>query len=181
MVCDECARKISNLVTVDDKSRRMYGKVKIEIKKLGGGKEIYNKCLSCKGRAEDKNKYCLTCAYRKGVCEMCGKQLTKNKMYKYNDVDEKDIKRKKKMMERSRIISEEIKKEKGIAELTKNVKKNKKIEIDSRQNKDNTNNENIKKEKKPFVPLFTEEDKKEMEDNKGNEVTNEEYDEIINL
>ena len=31
------------------------------------------------------------------------------------------------------------------------------------------------------MPLFTEEDKKEMEDNKGNEVTNEEYDEIINL
>lgn len=179
MVCDECARKISNLVTVDDKNKRMFGKVKIDIKKLGGGKEIYNKCLSCKGRAEDKNKFCLTCAYRKGICEMCGKQLTKNKMYKYNDVDEKDIKRKKKMMERSRIISEDIKKEKGIVEPTKNIKKNKKIEIDIKRNRD-SNIDITKKEKKPFVPLFTEEDKKEMEDNKG-KVKNEEYDEIINL
>ena len=32
MVCDECSRKIKSLATVDDNNKRVYGKVKIEIK-----------------------------------------------------------------------------------------------------------------------------------------------------
>jgi len=46
------------------------------------------KCLICKGRTEGCNKkYCHTCAYQKGICEMCGKKVLDVKMYKQSDVD----------------------------------------------------------------------------------------------
>ena len=131
---------------------------------------------------ENNNKYCITCAYKKGICEMCGKQLTNTKMYKFNDVDEKDLKRRKKTMERSRIISEEIKKEKGIIEPKKEkvkiIKKNKHI-IDNK--KEIKAIESIIKEKKPYIPLFNEEDKKDIDSRNEPQINFDEYDEVINL
>ena len=182
MVCDECSRKIKSLATVDDNNKRVYGKVKIEIKKYSNIKYFNLKCLSCTGRVENNNKYCITCAYKKGICEVCGKQLTNTKMYKYNDVDEKDLKRRKKTMERSRIISEEIKKEKGIIEPKKEkvkiIKKDKHIKENKKEIKAN---ESIIKEKKPYIPLFTEEDKKDIDSSNEPQINFDEYDEVINL
>lgn len=46
------------------------------------------KCLICKGRTGGNNKkYCHTCAYVKGICEMCGKKILDVSMYKQSDVD----------------------------------------------------------------------------------------------
>lgn len=180
MVCDECSRKIKSLATVDDKNKRVYGKVKIEIKKYSNIKNFNGKCLSCTGRVENNNKYCLTCAYKKGICEMCGKQLTNTKMYKYNDIDEKDLKRRKKTMERSRIISEEIKKEKGIIEPKKEKRKEQHIK-EIKKNKEINSIKNTIKDKKPYIPLFTEEDKKDIDSSNEPQINLDDYDEVINL
>lgn len=185
MVCDQCARKQSDLVTVDNRNKRIFGNLKVESsKKYSNGKNNINVCLKCKGRAEGRNEYCLTCAYKTGICEMCGKKLMKTNMYKYNDINNKDEKRKKKMMERSRLIAEEIRKEKKLIrkdekkEGTK-IKSDKEkvvVEIERErrdQSEDKKDIENNKIKKKEFVPLF--------EDDKKDDLLNEEYDEIINL
>lgn len=190
MVCDQCARKLSNLVTVDDRNKRIYGNLKVESsKKYSNGKYSMNECVKCKGRAEGKNEYCLTCAYKMGICEMCGKKLMNTKMYKYNDINNKDDKRKKKVMERSRLISEEIIKEKKLikaAEKKEDNKNDNKEDLhnktDSKEdlhNKDDSKEENKKQneiKKKEFVPLINLDD-----NNNSKDSLKDEYDEIIYL
>ncbi|WZZ86460.1 hypothetical protein YC2023_115039 [Brassica napus] len=44
------------------------------------------KCMICKQQVHQDGKYCHTCAYSKGVCAMCGKQVLDTKMYKQSNV-----------------------------------------------------------------------------------------------
>ena len=49
--------------------------------------EYINKCNICKGKTEGKhNKFCHTCSYKKGICEMCGKKVVDVSMYRQSDV-----------------------------------------------------------------------------------------------
>lgn len=49
--------------------------------------EFTNKCTICKAKTEGKhNKFCHTCAYTKGICEICGKKVIDISMYKQSDV-----------------------------------------------------------------------------------------------
>ncbi|KAL2926836.1 Cysteine-rich PDZ-binding protein [Bienertia sinuspersici] len=38
--------------------------------------------MICKQQVHQEGKYCHTCAYSKGVCAMCGKQVLDTKFYK---------------------------------------------------------------------------------------------------
>ncbi|PWZ26244.1 Cysteine-rich PDZ-binding protein [Zea mays] len=44
------------------------------------------KCIICKQQVHQDAKYCHTCAYSKGVCAMCGKQVLDTKLYKQSNV-----------------------------------------------------------------------------------------------
>ncbi|MBA0557835.1 hypothetical protein Golob_014877 [Gossypium lobatum] len=44
------------------------------------------KCIICKQQVHQDGKYCHTCAYSKGVCAMCGKQVLDTKLYKQSNV-----------------------------------------------------------------------------------------------
>ncbi|GMN49821.1 hypothetical protein TIFTF001_018989 [Ficus carica] len=44
------------------------------------------KCIICKQQVHQDAKYCHTCAYSKGVCAMCGKQVLDTKFYKQSNV-----------------------------------------------------------------------------------------------
>ncbi|KAG8385704.1 hypothetical protein BUALT_Bualt03G0072800 [Buddleja alternifolia] len=43
------------------------------------------KCIICKQQVHQNGKYCHTCAYSKGVCAMCGKQVIDTKFYKQSN------------------------------------------------------------------------------------------------
>ncbi|RDX89943.1 Cysteine-rich PDZ-binding protein, partial [Mucuna pruriens] len=43
------------------------------------------KCIICKQQVHQDAKYCHTCAYTKGVCAMCGKQVLDTKFYKQSN------------------------------------------------------------------------------------------------
>eukprot|EP00850_Spirogloea_muscicola_P002414 SM000009S23543 [mRNA] locus=s9:649196:650166:+ [translate_table: standard] len=40
------------------------------------------KCIICKQQLHQEAKYCQSCAYKKGVCAMCGKQVLDTSSYK---------------------------------------------------------------------------------------------------
>ncbi|MBA0723943.1 hypothetical protein Golax_004484 [Gossypium laxum] len=43
------------------------------------------KCTICKQQVHQDAEYCHTCAYSKGVCAMCGKQVLDTKLYKQSN------------------------------------------------------------------------------------------------
>ena len=177
MVCEECQKKLNKLITVDDKNRRQYGNLKIkDLTYKIKSKYKMNFCKNCTGRCEGENNYCLTCAHKNGICEMCGKKLINTIMFKFCDIEGKDYLRKKRSMANSKILSEKIIKEKGLKKIIeKNKNKNKNIKKinDNNQEKKDKEKKEIKP-KKEFIPLTLNEDEK----NNNNENS---YDEIINL
>ncbi|GBG87221.1 hypothetical protein CBR_g45280 [Chara braunii] len=44
------------------------------------------KCKICKQQLHQDAAYCQTCAYKKGICAMCGKQVLDTSMYKQSAV-----------------------------------------------------------------------------------------------
>mmetsp|Transcript_15517 Transcript_15517/g.38638 ORF Transcript_15517/g.38638 Transcript_15517/m.38638 type:complete len:99 (-) Transcript_15517:1132-1428(-) len=94
MVCDKCEKKIAGGVACPDKWKDGAsntigsGKVKVGENKLLQKKGRYTpyaaqKCTVCKSNIfKPGYTYCHTCAYQKGVCEMCGKQILDVKNYK---------------------------------------------------------------------------------------------------
>ena len=176
MVCEECQKKLNKLVTVDDQKRRQYGNLKIkDLTYKIKSKFKMRFCKNCKGRCEGENNYCLTCAHKNGICEICGKKLINTIMFKFCDIESKDYLRKKRSMANSKILSEKIIKEKGLDQIIEKNRKNK-----NKYNKKIKDNKKEKKEKdeikpkKEFIPLTLNEDEK----NNNSENL---YDEIINL
>jgi hypothetical protein len=137
MVCQQCMKKIekienlatpeftkgSSLNNLSSASNRKVNQNMILNKRKHVFDPTANKCLRCNGRVEDKNKYCLTCAYTKGLCEMCGTKVADTKLYKFTDVDPKDAKRKKRMVIKTKEISEQILKEKNMIHLKEGDKR----------------------------------------------------------
>jgi hypothetical protein len=173
MVCEDCQKKLNKLVTVDDQKRRQYGNLKIkDLTYKIKSKFKMRFCKNCKGRCEGENNYCLTCAHKNGICEICGKKLINTIMFKFCDIESKDYLRKKRSMANSKILSEKIIKEKGLDQIIEKNRKNKNKY--NKKIKDNNEEKDEIKPKKEFIPLTLNEDEK----NNNSENL---YDEIINL
>lgn len=94
MVCDKCEAKLAKIVTPDtwkDGSRNAGTSRKInENKALTLSKERFNPvgtelkpCRICRQKVHQKGShYCQSCAYKKGICSMCGKKILNTKGYR---------------------------------------------------------------------------------------------------
>eukprot|EP00040_Diaphanoeca_grandis_P005283 m.32186 g.32186 ORF g.32186 m.32186 type:complete len:107 (-) comp16597_c0_seq1:79-399(-) len=96
MVCGKCTKKLAKLGAPDvfgknpnDKSSNTIaggGRKLNENKLLGSGKnkfkpfQKFRKCKICKCTINQANAhYCQGCAYKIGICAMCGKQIISDK------------------------------------------------------------------------------------------------------
>lgn len=96
MVCSSCEKKLSKVI-VPDKWKEGARNVSIgSSRQLGenkllssGNKSAFssysNKCKLCNGRVhQDQANYCQACAYKRGICAICGIQIINVKMYRQN-------------------------------------------------------------------------------------------------
>lgn len=96
MVCEKCEKKLSKVIVPDKwkegaSNTTEAGGRKINENKLLSKKKRWTpygntKCIICKQQVHQDAKYCHTCAYSKGVCAMCGKQVLDTKFYKQSNV-----------------------------------------------------------------------------------------------
>ncbi|KAF8600498.1 hypothetical protein BDV93DRAFT_538707 [Ceratobasidium sp. AG-I] len=88
MVCQKCTKKLSKVAAPDpfapSSSSRKVGENKLLTgRNIGGGsgpskkyQPYQKKCKDCKSSVtQNSAKYCHGCAYKKGLCSMCGKQI----------------------------------------------------------------------------------------------------------
>lgn len=96
MVCEKCEKKLAKVIVPDKwkegaSNTTEAGGRKINENKLLSKKKRWTpygntKCIICKQQVHQDAKYCHTCAYSKGVCAMCGKQVLDTKFYKQSNV-----------------------------------------------------------------------------------------------
>ncbi|PRP89724.1 postsynaptic-related protein [Planoprotostelium fungivorum] len=99
MVCGDCEKKGSSVACPDpwkdgarDSADRKMNDNKLLNKNKrkmaspygsGGAKSLYgSKCTTCKQQLHQPGKYCASCAYKGGVCSMCGKKILDTRAYK---------------------------------------------------------------------------------------------------
>jgi len=92
MVCDKCQKKLGSRIIVQDKWKDgaantiESGGRKINENKLLSKTKRYApydvKCKTCKTLLASRGLYCQTCAYKKGVCAMCGVAILDTTSYK---------------------------------------------------------------------------------------------------
>eukprot|EP00825_Cyclidium_porcatum_P041995 TRINITY_DN5634_c0_g2_i4.p3 TRINITY_DN5634_c0_g2~~TRINITY_DN5634_c0_g2_i4.p3 ORF type:complete len:129 (-),score=35.68 TRINITY_DN5634_c0_g2_i4:222-608(-) len=96
MVCDKCEKKLGKLANPDawkdgarnttggkDGGRKVGANMILERKKNISFDPIgMTKCLNCKQQIQKDYKYCQKCAYKKGLCQMCGVQVLDIKPYR---------------------------------------------------------------------------------------------------
>ncbi|KAK2198262.1 PDZ-binding protein [Babesia duncani] len=80
MPCKNCERKLGKLATPDVKSdgnRCSIGVHKLIEKRCQKDKMEAkdSKCKGCKAFLHVKAKYCISCAYKKGKCHICGRKI----------------------------------------------------------------------------------------------------------
>ncbi|KAL3929953.1 MAG: hypothetical protein SGPRY_001739 [Prymnesium sp.] len=106
MVCDDCKSKLSSLATNDPFKGGSSGgpassrQASNTLLRKGVRSNPYgNHCKVCKQRCQVQGAmYCTICAYAKGICAICGKQVLDISMYKmsegggFNTVRERDQK-----------------------------------------------------------------------------------------
>ncbi|XP_037960946.1 cysteine-rich PDZ-binding protein [Teleopsis dalmanni] len=92
MVCEKCASKLSKIATSDPFSGSQLkagGRKVNENKALSAAKDrlqsvskILPPCRICRQKVHQSGShYCQSCAYKKGICAMCGKRLLNTKYY----------------------------------------------------------------------------------------------------
>ncbi|CUA75676.1 Cysteine-rich PDZ-binding protein [Rhizoctonia solani] len=93
MVCGKCTKKLSKLAAPDpfapSSSSRKVGENKLLTGRNVGGagsakryQPYQAKCKDCKSSvSQNSAKYCHGCAYKKGLCSICGKQVLDTKGY----------------------------------------------------------------------------------------------------
>ncbi|KAK9412092.1 cysteine-rich PDZ-binding protein [Crotalus adamanteus] len=101
MVCENCERKLGTVITPDtwkDGARNTTesgGRKLNENKALTSKKARFNPygknkfaiCRICKSSVHQPGShYCQGCAYKKGICAMCGKKVLDTKNYKQTSV-----------------------------------------------------------------------------------------------
>jgi len=194
MVCEDCHNKLERLVTPEVKfgSKSTLANVKVNVnmilsKKKDALDSLGVKCLICKTRVESKNKYCLTCAFTNGLCEMCGKKISETKMCKNTDVDWKDNYRKNKMSEKTKLLSNKLLVEKNIIKKEDTCLNKKRIRTEESKNESITKKKDeirIKENSKDIEDIKAKAKEEENENDKisDNNLEDEnEYDEIINI
>ncbi|KAL1917870.1 uncharacterized protein VTP21DRAFT_3704 [Calcarisporiella thermophila] len=94
MVCKKCEKKLGKVIVQDkwkDGARnatvgtdRKLNENKLLSKSAKNRFAPYqNKCKVCKSRVNQEHaNYCQGCAYKQGLCAMCGKQILDVSMYK---------------------------------------------------------------------------------------------------
>ncbi|KAF8774769.1 cysteine-rich PDZ-binding protein-like [Argiope bruennichi] len=95
MVCDKCEKKLGKVITPDPwkagaRNTTEGGGRKInENKALTASKnrfapyEKFSQCKICRQKVHQPGShYCQACAYKKGICAMCGKKLLDTKNYR---------------------------------------------------------------------------------------------------
>ena len=99
MVCEKCEQKLGKIATPDvwkDGARNTVssGKVKLGENKLLSGKKsrfspysVFKSCRLCKDQLHQSGyNYCPACAYKKGICGMCGVKILDTSSYKQSTV-----------------------------------------------------------------------------------------------
>ncbi|KAG5667298.1 hypothetical protein PVAND_015284 [Polypedilum vanderplanki] len=95
MVCEKCEAKLKHVVTADpwkhqgrssDKAGTSAGRKVNENKILTARFDPtkgLRKCRICQSKIhQDGAYYCQSCAYKKGICGMCGKKILNTKSYR---------------------------------------------------------------------------------------------------
>ncbi|KAK9828199.1 hypothetical protein WJX74_002718 [Apatococcus lobatus] len=91
MVCGKCEKKLSKVICPDPykegaRNTTEGGGRKLNENKLLSKKNRWSplaaKCTVCKSTLHQQGQFCQSCAYQKGVCAMCGKQILDTKNYK---------------------------------------------------------------------------------------------------
>jgi len=94
MVCGKCEKKLSK-VACPDKWKDGSNNTNETGRKLNENKMLSTKkrwapyskqCTVCKASLQPEYSYCQKCAYVKGLCAMCGKQVLDTKGYKQSTV-----------------------------------------------------------------------------------------------
>lgn len=84
MVCSKCEAKLSKVVCAEKWKANQEGVGTSSGRKINENKALSAKkrwqpyaakCTLCKSPLQPDYKYCQKCAYVKGVCAMCGKQV----------------------------------------------------------------------------------------------------------
>ncbi|UJR09092.1 hypothetical protein I4U23_013339 [Adineta vaga] len=100
MVCDDCQKKVGRIATQDvwkNGSRNTVesGGKKLNENKLLSGKSSryspyttkFTKCKLCKSTIHQPgSSYCQGCAYKLGICAMCGVKVLETKNYRQSAV-----------------------------------------------------------------------------------------------
>ncbi|CAB4006687.1 Hypothetical predicted protein [Paramuricea clavata] len=99
MVCDKCEKKLGKVITPDPWKSGARNTTEGGGRKVGENKLLtqkknrftpysqFEKCRICKTTVhQPHSKYCQGCAYKKGICSMCGKQILNTKDYRQSSV-----------------------------------------------------------------------------------------------
>ncbi|XP_020614203.1 cysteine-rich PDZ-binding protein-like [Orbicella faveolata] len=99
MVCDKCQKKLGKVICPDPwksgaRNTTEGGGRKVNENKLLTQKKnrfnpysTFNKCKICKQTVHQAHShYCQGCAYKKGICAMCGKQVLDTSNYRQTSV-----------------------------------------------------------------------------------------------
>lgn len=94
-MCDDCERKLSTLAAPDPFKAGGGGHEKAGPARVGENKALRkgirsnpygNCCKICKMKVQQNSAtYCTQCAYGKGICAICGKQVLDTSMYKMSE------------------------------------------------------------------------------------------------
>ncbi|KAJ1919039.1 hypothetical protein IWQ60_005634 [Tieghemiomyces parasiticus] len=94
MVCKKCEKKLGKVACADTWKAGSRNSSAGQDRKLNENKLLTaskkqrflpyaNKCKLCKGALHQAHaQYCQSCAYKKGMCALCGVQILDTRMYK---------------------------------------------------------------------------------------------------
>ncbi|CAK9293769.1 unnamed protein product [Gordionus sp. m RMFG-2023] len=100
MVCDKCEKKLGKVITPDPwksgsrNNTEKSGRIINENKLLTGKKsrfipyqKTFDRCRICKTSVHQAHShYCQECAYKKGICAICGTKILNTKNYMQSTV-----------------------------------------------------------------------------------------------
>ncbi|XP_043200023.1 cysteine-rich PDZ-binding protein-like [Amphibalanus amphitrite] len=101
MVCDKCQKKLGKVITPDVWKSGARNTTEGGGRKVGENKALtsnknrfspyssgsFTACRICRTKVHQVGShYCQACAYKKGICAMCGKKLLDTKNYKQSSV-----------------------------------------------------------------------------------------------
>ncbi|XP_060076329.1 cysteine-rich PDZ-binding protein-like [Ylistrum balloti] len=99
MVCEKCQKKLGKVITPDPWKSGARNTTEGGGRKVGENKALtakknrfspyatFEKCRICKSSVHQAGShYCQGCAYKKGICAMCGKKIIETKNYRQTSV-----------------------------------------------------------------------------------------------